>query len=367
MLLLDPHQRRRNLKWLVGCLVVTLAAVTFYGSYAITTYRWPGGSSPPGLLFGILGGLIILFEFALWPRKSKYVRAWRLLGRTQHWMRAHIWLGLLSVPLVWMHTGFLWGGWLSTSFAVLYIIVIASGIYGLVLQYLIPRMMLHEIPAETIYSQIPHVCEMLLEDSDDLVRAGCGWDAVPVTGADPLVIPAAASATTAKGSAAKSAKSSDVIPRPPAASPEDLLNASMMMNQSMMTFQLVGAVRNVGRFQGKSLQTQVHDAKIAGAELVREVYREKIRPFLQNGPQPGVALGHADRAREFFDDLRTRLSPDSHYIVDSLEGWCSQRREFHLQAKLHWWLHGWLAVHLPLSIALVVLLFAHVFFALKYW
>ncbi len=182
MLLLDPQQRRRNLKWLIGCLLVTVAAIAFYGWYAVRTPRWPGGSSPPGLLFGILGGLIILFEFALWPRKSKYVRAWRLLGRTQHWMRAHIWLGLLSVPLVWMHTGFLWGGWLSTTFAILYIIVIASGIYGLVLQYFIPRMLLHQIPAETIYSQIPHVCAMLLEDSDDLIRAACGWDAVPVAG-----------------------------------------------------------------------------------------------------------------------------------------------------------------------------------------
>src|SRR6516225_5069752 len=122
MLLLDPQQRRHHLRWLVGCLLTTVAAVILYVWYAARFHPWPGGSSPPGLFFGILGGLIILFEFALWPRKWQFVRAWRGLGRTQRWMRAHIWLGLLSVPLVWMHTGFVWGGGLSAALAALYII-----------------------------------------------------------------------------------------------------------------------------------------------------------------------------------------------------------------------------------------------------
>jgi len=364
MLLLDPQQRRRNLRWLIGCLVITGCAIAVYGWYAVRTPRWPGGSSPPGLLFGILGGLIILFEFALWPRKSKYVRAWRLLGRTQHWMRAHIWLGLLSVPLVLMHTGFLWGGWLSTTFAVLYILVILSGIYGLVMQYIIPRMLLHQIPAETIYSQIPHVCEMLLEDSDDLIRAACGWDAVPV--AHPAAAAVDPTIADINERAAAIAAAAEAAAERDAVAAANFRADSSYFSQTSM-FQLVGAVRKVGRFQGMSLQTQVQDVRITGAQLVNEIYREKIRPFLEHGPPANEVLSHADRAREFFDDLRTRLSPDSHHVVAALEGWCSQRREFHLQARLQWWLHGWLAVHLPLSIALVILLFAHVFFALKYW
>jgi hypothetical protein len=278
-------------------------------------------------------------------------------------MRAHIWLGLLSVPLVWMHTGFLWGGWLSMIFAILYILVIASGIYGLIMQYFIPRMLLHQVPAETIYSQIPHVCEMLLEDSDDLIRASCGWDAVPVAG--PTVIPLAPVADPNDRVAAIAAAAAAAAARDAAAAANLHADSSYFSETSL--FQLVGAVRKVGRFQGMSLQTQVQDVRIAGALLVREIYREKIRPFLEHGPQTADVLSHADRAREFFDDMRTRLSPDSHHVVAALEGWCSQRREFHLQARLQWWLHGWLAVHLPLSIALVVLLMAHVFFALKYW
>ncbi len=327
MRLFDPRQSRHHLRWSIGCGLATVVAVGYYAWSAYGAERWPGGSSFPGLIFGTLAGLIILFEFALWPRKWKFVRAWRMLQRTRQWMRAHIWLGLLSIPLVWMHTGFEWGGGLSTTLAVLYIVVIASGVYGLAMQNIVPKMLLHDVPAETIYSQIPEVCRMLVDDGDDLIRAACGWEAVP-----------------------QQAKQT---------SPAEI--------EESATFLLVGAVRKVGRFQGKSVQTQVQDSKIAGAELVRDVYRDKIRPFLEQGPRVSDELGYEDRAREFFDDLRTRLGPDAHYVANSLESWCSQRRQFHRQAQLHWWLHSWLNVHLPLSMALVILLVAHIFFALKYW
>lgn len=327
MLLFDARQWRRHFGWCAGCLAATLVAAMFYGWSALGAEQWPGGRSVPGLIFGALGSLIILFELALWPRKWKYVRAWRVLQRTQHWMRAHIWLGLLSVPLVVMHTGFVWGGWLSCLLAMLYLVVITSGIYGLVLQNVIPRILLHDIPAETIYSQIPQVCNLLVEDADALIHAACGWEPAALT-----------TAVTPPGE-------------------EDV--SSVLM--------LVGAVRQVGRFQGNAVQTQVQDARIAGAALVSNVYRDKIRPFLERGPGASSDLGYEGRAREFFDELRTRLSPDSHSVANALESWCSQRRQFHLQARLHWWLHSWLNVHLPLSIALVILLAAHIFYALKYW
>ena len=34
---------------------------------------------------------------------------------------------------------------------------------------------------------------------------------------------------------------------------------------------------------------------------------------------------------------------------------------------MHRWLHNWLIIHLPLSVALVILMFVHVWVALKYW
>ena len=68
-------------------------------------------------------------------------RVWRI-GRTKTWMRAHIWLGLLAVPLIGVHAWRELGGALSATMVVLFAIVIASGIFGLVLQQFLPRMLL---------------------------------------------------------------------------------------------------------------------------------------------------------------------------------------------------------------------------------
>src|SRR5204863_1566851 len=40
---------------------------------------------------------------------------------------------------------------------VLYIIVMVSGIYGLVLQHYMPAIMMERLPAESVYEQVPHI------------------------------------------------------------------------------------------------------------------------------------------------------------------------------------------------------------------
>jgi hypothetical protein len=46
---------------------------------------------------------------------------------------------------------------------------------------------------------------------------------------------------------------------------------------------------------------------------------------------------------------------------------CENRRQFDLQARIHGWLHGWLLVHVPVSVVLGLLLLIHVPVALWYW
>src|SRR4051812_1600970 len=94
---------RQHLPWIVACLAVAVLASFWFFAAAGAARAWPSGSSLPGITFGVAGGLICLFEFLLWPRKK--VRIWRI-GRVQSWMRAHIWLGLLAVPLLVYHSGF---------------------------------------------------------------------------------------------------------------------------------------------------------------------------------------------------------------------------------------------------------------------
>src|SRR5438270_4719714 len=121
-------------------------------------YRNAGGT-PLGLIFGSIALAIFVFAALLGVRKK--VVLWRI-GTVQRWLRAHIWLTLLTIPLVILHTGFRLGGAMTTLIVVLYIVVMVSGIYGLVLQHYMPTIMLERLPAESVYEQIPHIRAQLV-------------------------------------------------------------------------------------------------------------------------------------------------------------------------------------------------------------
>jgi hypothetical protein len=314
-----PHR-----PWLFFTILATAAASVWYFMTAAASPHWPGGSSFVGFTLGILGGLICLFEFLLWARKK--VRVWRI-GRAQAWMRAHIWLGLLCVPFLVYHSGFRFGSPLSTVLMVLVLVVVASGVYGLVLQNLLPQKMLDDVPAETIYSQIDRLSAQLADEAEALIRATCG----------PL-----------PGEEARSTSKPDLPGGAPGA-----------------THLIVGAVRSVGRVQGKVLETRAPAVPIPEAEPLRPFYRETVEPYLKG--VDGSPLAAPARAAAMFDDVRTKVPREAHGTVNALEGFCDQRRQWARQARLHFWLHNWLWIHFPLSVALIVLMFVHVYVALKYW
>jgi hypothetical protein len=117
------------------------------------------GGTPLGLIFGAISLGIFVFAALLGVRKK--VVLWRV-GTVQRWLRAHIWLTLLTIPLVILHSGFRFGGPMTTLLIVLYVIVMGSGIYGLVLQHQMPRIMMERLPAESVYEQIPHIRGQLI-------------------------------------------------------------------------------------------------------------------------------------------------------------------------------------------------------------
>jgi hypothetical protein len=317
--------RSKHVPWIVACLVVLALFCVWYFAANMGRPTWMSGGEGPGFVLGIVGGALCLFEFLLWPRKA-WFRTWRL-GRMTTWMRAHIWLGLLSVPLLWLHSGFRWGGTLSTVLMALFLIVIASGIWGLVVQQFLPSQMLNELPAETIYSQIPYISAQLTAEARRLVVATCG-------------------------------------PAPNGqADPEDLAAASEVGVGHMV----VGAVRTAGRTQGKVLQTVAAPAApVPDSEALRVFFKNTLKPYLL-GEAPDSPLSHARGAEGTFQDLRTRVPPAAHGVVEVLEGMCEQRRQMDQQARLQFWLHNWLWVHLPLSVALILLMFVHVFVSLMHW
>jgi hypothetical protein len=126
------------------------------------------GGTPVGLIFGSVAFAIFIFGALLSLRKK--VVLWRI-GSVQSWLRAHIWLTLLTIPLILFHSGFRLGAPMTTLLMALYGVVMVSGIYGLFLQHQMPLIMKERLPTETVYEQIPHIRSQLSLDAERMCHS----------------------------------------------------------------------------------------------------------------------------------------------------------------------------------------------------
>lgn len=262
------------------------------------------GGTPLGLLFGSISFLIFVFASALGVRKKK--RLWRI-GSVQFWLKAHIWLTVLTMPLVLFHCGFHVGGPHTTWLMVLYAFVMGSGFFGLALQQFMPRLMKERLPREVVFEQIPHIRGVLFEAALELrhelreaVKASAKAANVPV----------------AAGASAEAV----------AMDPDDL------------------AVQTLGDFMD-----------------------DEALPYLRSkrGGQ-GSRLAEQRTSDDAFRLLKLNVTPKWEPKVESLQMWCDDRRLMDLQQKLHHWLHGWLLIHVPTSFALLVWTAWHAWIAVRY-
>jgi hypothetical protein len=315
-------------RWFIGAVVAALVATAWTVFAGSRSGRWPGGGSLSGLTLGIVAAVIFLFELALVAKKTKRFRTARWMFSAQTWLKAHIWLGLLTIPLVVLHSGGRIGGTLTTIFVVVYGVVIASGIWGLAMQNVLPRMLLDGAPAETVYSQIDRVGRQYATEARRLVLLSCG-------GEDEL-----------GGTAGL----------PSSARHEALTTA---------THAIHGAPRHVGLQVKRSPHPAGERSAPSPSPAVQKALDHDIGPFLNTGIASG-SLGSRQRNQWYFDDLRLRVAPELRTLVDQLEDLCERRRQLNLQRRMHFWLHNWLWLHLPLSVALIILLGVHVIFALRF-
>jgi hypothetical protein len=317
--------------WVIGTLGIFAAALVVYLFEAWSSPNVPRGGSAIGLIFGVVGFGFMIFAAALGARKR--VPTWRL-GRAKSWMRGHLWLGLLSLPLILFHGGFHFGGTLTRVLMWLLIVTVASGVYGALLQNSIPKKMTADIPLETIYDEISHVRGLLREEADLVIESLCGNVGIAKTsdagvqraGGFTALRPIAAGAAPLRTSAAVSAGASAAVA--PAA-------------------EIV-------------LLSEAESAPL------RKFYLEEMRPFLQQSKSRGSRLADETRALSMFAGLRTLLPAAAHDTLADLEDICGEARQLLRQERLHRWLHGWLLLHIPLSLALILLGAVHAVMALRF-
>ncbi len=147
--------------WMVLTAAATIVGALVYIPYAIYTPA-PGGGTGIGLAFGALTLGLMIFAALLSVRKRFPI--WRM-GRAKIWMRAHLWLGLLALPMMLYHSAFHARGSLTGILFWLTIIVVFSGISGAWLQHTLPTKIFREVPFETIYDQIPVIRAQLAAEA----------------------------------------------------------------------------------------------------------------------------------------------------------------------------------------------------------
>jgi len=174
---------RTHRPWLIGSCLLLGFLFLIYIPYALLSTK-VGGGTPLGIIYGVIGFGFMLFAAALGIRKRFPI--WRI-GRAQHWMRGHLWLGTLALPVIFLHGAFHFGGWLTTLLMILLIIVTISGLFGAYLQHTLPTRMMHEVGYETIYDQIDHIREGLVAEAEQRFQS-TAEEMAPSTGAGATIV-----------------------------------------------------------------------------------------------------------------------------------------------------------------------------------
>lgn len=322
---------RTQRPWALASLAILAISARGYAVYAFESPRGPRGGSTIGLTFGVIGFAFIIFAALLGARKR--VPTWRV-GRAQAWMRGHLWLGFLALPMILFHGGFHFGGTLTRVLMWLLIITVFSGLFGAALQHYIPRVMTSDVPLETIYDEIGRVRTQLRDEAERTIEFLCGDlglvkhsnEEVQRAGGFTALRTIALSAVPPRASAAVSAGASTAV----AAAPEIIL-----LNEEE-------------------------------SATLRRFYLSEMRPFLERPNRRGQHLADTAKASSAFAGLRTLLSAPARPTLADLEDICDEARQLTRQERLHHWMHGWLLLHIPLSLALILLGAIHAVMALRY-
>lgn len=353
--------RAAHIPWVIFVLAITAAATLLFVANFHPQRVPPGlrffgdtrpahatiGGTPLGLALGSISLAIFIFAAILGVRKKLPLLR---RGSAQRWLRAHIWLTLLTVPLVLLHGGFHVGGPMTTVLMALYAIVMLSGIYGLGLQQRMPTLMKERLPAEIVYEQIPNIRAQLCTAAERLLKT---YRSTPAERADGN--PASRAPATALSAAAIPDVSEHAVFKTPRAVDKPK-GAATISGTSVAP----APISDDAMVEDET--DAVGDAP-SEATLASFIERELL-PYLQARRGEKFRLGNAREAEGTFRYLQLRVAAPYRTRVAEMQGWCDERRLTDVQTQLQHRLHGWLFVHVPLSFLLLILTFWHAFVTL---
>ena len=309
------------------------------------------GGTPLGLIFGTVSLGIFIFAALLGMRKKLPLLR---IGNVQGWLRGHIWLTLLTVPLILLHSGFQLGGPMTTLLMALYAVVMLSGIYGLVLQHRMPTLMKERLPAEIVYEQIPNIRAQLCAAAERLHQT---YKREPGKRTNDRTPPPAA--PTALSTAAMPDVSVHAVLKTPSAAEKPMGGATVRGT----------SVSPVAITDSEPTAAEDDDALAdpASETVLSNFIQRQLVPYLKAARGDKFPLGHERQAEETFRYLKLRVAGAYQLRVEEMQGWCDERRLLDVQIRMQHWLHGWLFIHVPLSFLLLLLTAWHAFVTLFHY
>jgi len=276
---------------------------------SIVAYLWhdpigePNGGSWLGYTLGTIGALLILWLLWFGIRKRSYKSR---VGTLRGWLSAHIYLGTSLILIAFLHSGFQVGWNVHTLALVLMLIVIFSGFFGVYAYMRFPTAMTKNRDSATRQSLLDEIAEL---DSQALVLA----DAV-----DPSV----------HGSVLRSIERTEI-------------------GGSFMTLLRPSQETDNALDQVRSFMEQRDKVEKPGPKKDMSTMFAMV-DFLA----AGTTDTKSEALRKLLDTLAQKRS-----LTDRIT------RDLQVQALMEVWLY----IHVPLSIALLAALTAHVIAVFFYW
>ncbi|MFY8056866.1 MAG: hypothetical protein ACOVRM_03940, partial [Planctomycetaceae bacterium] len=104
-------------------------------------------------------------------------------------------------------------------------------------------------------------------------------------------------------------------------------------------------------------------------QILWQFYTQLVRPFISN-PRSAASVRQSPLANEIdagrrFREIQMSLPATLHDLLRELQESCNTRRQIEQQRTILRWMHWWLALHIPVSLLLIVFTLAHIVMALR--